>query len=86
MDSFINLVRPWSSLPSMLKLSALVLCPVWVLCISMGDGSFRCSLYLSPQDPGNFPYVLLIAIQVLALITVDHIALVVLGVCVLGSD
>ena len=49
MDSFINLVRPWSSLPSMLKLSALMLCPVWMLCACMGYGSLRCSLYLSPR-------------------------------------
>ena len=44
----INLVSPWSSLPNMLKLSGLVLCPVWRLFVCMGDGSFRCSLYLSP--------------------------------------
>ena len=31
-DSFINLVRPWSSLPMMLKLSEVALCPVQRLC------------------------------------------------------
>ena len=31
-DSLIVLARPWSSLPIMIKLSGLVLCPDWLLC------------------------------------------------------
>ena len=48
-DSLIVLARPWSSLPMMLKLSGVMLCPVWVLCAWMGEGSLSCSLNLSPK-------------------------------------
>ena len=48
-DSFIVLARPWSSLPMILKLSGVVLCPVWVLCMWMGEGSLRFSLTLFPK-------------------------------------
>ena len=48
-DSFIVLARPWSSLPMILKLSGVVLCPVWVLCMWICESSFRCSLNLSPK-------------------------------------
>ena len=46
MDSVIILVKPCPSLPTMLKLSMVVRWPVvvWWLCI--GEGAFRCSLYL----------------------------------------
>ena len=47
--SFMVLVRPWSSLPRMLKLSGVELCPVCWMCTWMGEGCFRCSLYLSPK-------------------------------------
>ena len=86
MDSFINLVRPWSSLPSMLKL----FCTSAVSCLGavcMYGGCFLQVFFVPfPQGPGSFPYVLLITIQFLALITVYHIVLAVLGVLVLGSD
>ena len=55
----------------MLKLSALVLHPVWRMCTCMGDGSFRCSSYLYPQGPGSFPYVFFITIHLSTLVTVD---------------
>ena len=42
-DSLIVLARPWSSLPIILEFSGLVLCPVWVLCAWMDEGSLRCS-------------------------------------------
>ena len=48
-DSLIILAKPWSSFPMMLKFSGLVLCPAWVLCPWLGEGSLRCSLYLSPK-------------------------------------
>ena len=48
-DSWIVLAWPWSYLLIMLKLSWVVLCLVWMLCTWMGEGSFRCSLYLSPK-------------------------------------
>ena len=48
-DSLIVLASPWSSLPIMLKFSGMVLCPVWLLCTWMVEGSFRCSLYLSAK-------------------------------------
>ena len=43
------LAKPWSSFPIMVKLSGLVLCPEMLLCPWMGEGSLRCSLYLSPK-------------------------------------
>ena len=46
-DSLIVLARSWSSLLMMLKLSGVVLCPFWVLCTWMGEGSCRCFLNLS---------------------------------------
>ena len=49
MDSLINLVMSCPSLPIILKLSWLSWCPVRLLCTWMGEGSLRCSLYLSPR-------------------------------------
>ena len=37
----------------------------------MGEGSFRYSMYLSPQVPGSFPYILLIAGYFPTLVGVD---------------
>ena len=39
-DSLIVLARPWSSLLIIVKFSELVLCPAWVLCAWMDEGSF----------------------------------------------
>ena len=47
-DSLINLVKSWPSLPVMLKLSWLSWCPVSWLCTWMVKGSLRCCSYLSP--------------------------------------
>ena len=55
--SFIVLAMPWSSLSIMLKFSGVVLSPVWVLCTWMGEGSFRCSLYLSPRVLDVSPHI-----------------------------
>ena len=49
MDSFIFLAKLCPSLPIIWKLLWLVGWPVWLLCWWMGEGSFRCSLYLSPK-------------------------------------
>ena len=48
-DSLMVLAFPWSSLPMMLKLASVVLCPVFCMCAWMGEGCFRCSLHLSPR-------------------------------------
>ena len=52
----------------------------------MGEGSFRCSLYLSPKGPGGFPYVLIITAKVPTLIPIDGITLIDHGVFILGGD
>ena len=49
MDSLLNLVMSCPSLPIILKLSWLSWCPVIWLCTWMGEGSLKCSLYLSPR-------------------------------------
>ena len=48
-DSFINLERLCSSLPTILKLFNVVEWPVMLLWSNIGEGAFRCSLYLSPN-------------------------------------
>ena len=55
MDSLIFLAKLLPFLPIIWKLSCLVGWPVWLLCWWMGEGSFRCSLYLSPKVPEVFP-------------------------------
>ena len=47
--SFIALLRFWSSLPTMLKFSTLMLWPVVLKWSNMGEGAFWCSLNLSPK-------------------------------------
>ena len=49
MDSLIFLAKLCPSLPIIWKLLWLVGWPVWLLCWWMAEGSFRCSLYLSPK-------------------------------------
>ena len=46
-DSLINLERPCSSLPTILKLLIVVEWPVMLLWSYIGEGAFRCSLNLS---------------------------------------
>ena len=48
-DSLINLERPCSSLPTMLKLLIVVEWPLMLLWSYIGEGAFRCSLNLSPN-------------------------------------
>ena len=48
-DPQMVLAKSWSSLPMMVKLSGLVLCPDWLLCAYIGEDFFRFSLYLSPK-------------------------------------
>ena len=48
-DSLISLERFCSSLPTMLKLSSVVEWPVVLLWSWIGEGTFRCSLNLSPN-------------------------------------
>ena len=49
MYSLMVLACPCSSLPMMLKLLSVMLCPVCCMCIWMGEGCLRCSLDLSPR-------------------------------------
>ena len=44
------LAKPWSSLPVMVKFSELILCPKVLQWPKMGEGSLRCSLYLSTMS------------------------------------
>ena len=50
MASFIALAILWSSLPIILKFSTNVMWPVLFWCSCIGDGAFRCSLYLSSKS------------------------------------
>ena len=47
--SLMVLARPWSSISMMLKLLVVGMCPVCWMCMCMGEGCLRCSLYLSPR-------------------------------------
>ena len=56
--SFISLMRFWSSLPSILKFSSVVIWPVVLKWLYTGEGAFKCSLNLSPnvlEDSYVFP-------------------------------
>ena len=48
-DSLMILACPWSSLPMMLKLVSVMLCPVCCMCAWMEECCLRCSLHLSPR-------------------------------------
>ena len=48
-DSFMNLMRFFSSLPNILNLSSVVLWPVMLKWSNSGEGVFRCYLNLSPN-------------------------------------
>ena len=61
-DYLINLERFCSSLPTMLKLSSVVVWPVVLLWSWIGEGSFRCSLNLS-KCSSSLSCVLLITFQ-----------------------
>ena len=47
--SFINLIRFWSSLPTMEKLSMVTGWPEMLIWLCMGEGDLRCSLNLSSK-------------------------------------
>ena len=49
MASLKFLVKLYNSLSTMKKDSGLIGCPVADVCRCMGEGAFRCSLYLSPS-------------------------------------
>ena len=55
MASFNALAILWSSLPIILKFSTDVMWPVLFWCSCMGDGVFRCSLYLSSNVLDDSP-------------------------------
>ena len=51
MDSLINLVKSYPSLPVMLKLSWVVVCPICWLCSWIGEGSSEVLFCTFPQCP-----------------------------------
>ena len=55
MASFIAPAMLWSSLPIILKFSIDVMWPVLFWCSCIGDGAFRCSLYLSSKVLDDSP-------------------------------
>ena len=54
-DSFISLMRFWSSLPTILKLSSIVVWPTVLKRSYIGEGVLRCSLNLSPNVLADSP-------------------------------
>ena len=56
-DSLVFLAKLCPSLPIIWKLLWLVGWPVWLLCWWIGEGSFRCSLYLCPKVLEVFLYI-----------------------------
>ena len=55
MASFTALAILWSSLPIILKFSLVVMWPVLFWCSCIGDGAFRCSLYLFSKVLADSP-------------------------------
>ena len=55
MDSLIVLAKLLSSLSIILKLLIDVSWPLVLWCWNIGDGAFKCSLYLSPNDLPDSP-------------------------------
>ena len=68
--SFITLLRFWTSLPTMLKLSTLMLWPVVLKWSNMGEGAFWCSLNLSPNALED-SYIFLITLHHTTFVTID---------------
>ena len=48
-DSLMVLARLFSSLPIIMKLFSVVSWPLLFWCRNIGEGAFKCSLYLSPK-------------------------------------
>ena len=53
--SFTALAILWPSLPIILKFSTDVVWPMLFCCSNIGDGAFKCSLYLSPNVLDDSP-------------------------------
>ena len=83
MDSLIVLAMPWSSLPIIWKLSWLVVWPVVLLWLCMGEGSLRCSLNLFSKGPGCLSNVFLITHKFPTLKPIDGPTFVFHGVLIL---
>ena len=68
--SFISLMRFWSSLPTMLKLSSVVLWPAMVLWSWIGGGV--CEMFFKPLSkcPGWLSYIIFIAFHPVTLIPI----------------
>ena len=77
------LATPWSTLPMMLKLLVVGMCPVCWMCTCMGEGCLSCFLYLSSQVSWCFPYIFFTAGNVPTLIAVYYTTLLILRVLVL---
>ena len=54
-DSLIVQAKLLSSLPNILKFSIDVSWPLILWCWNIGEGAFKCSLYLSPNDLPDSP-------------------------------
>ena len=76
MDSLINLVSSWPSLPIMLKLSWISWCPVDQMCAWIGEGSLR--------GPGCLTDIFFPTVYSSTLVTVYYSTLLLLWVLVLG--
>ena len=55
MASLMVLAMPYPSLLISLKFSIGVVWPIALLCSNIGDGAFKCSLYLSSKDLADSP-------------------------------
>ena len=84
-DSFMFLAKLCLSLPIIWKLLWLVGWPVWLLWWWIGEGTFRCSLYLSPKVL-EVSHVFIITTQITTLVPIHGITLVDNRVFVLGGD
>ena len=69
-DSFIFLMRFWYSLPTILKFSSVVVWPLVLKWSYIGEGSFRCSLNLSPKCSWRLSYVIFIMFHPVTIVSV----------------
>ena len=82
-DSLMVLACPWSSLPIMLMLVSVMVCPVLLYVCLDGRRVSEVLLASFPKGPCCSLYVFLIAGYVVALVAVDNPALLIPGVLVL---
>ena len=83
--SFIALLRFWSSLPTMLKFSTLMLWSVVIKWSNMGEGAFWC--FFEPLTKGSWglSYIFLITLQPSIFVTIDDPTLLLHRIFILGG-